>query len=85
MFADLRNAEWSYHSFDPITAEQVPWDQLVTRYREVTLPKGMENWFASDFDPAKARWKKGISPFGHFQGKIPTGIQGICRRVWQAR
>ncbi|MCH8043397.1 MAG: hypothetical protein IID44_06720 [Planctomycetes bacterium] len=70
MFADLRNAEWSYHSFDPIPAEQVPFDQLITRYREVTLPKGMENWFASDFDPSA--WKKGKSPFGHYMGKLPT-------------
>lgn len=71
MFIDLRNAEWSYHSFDPIPAEQVPFDQLITRYREVTLPKGMENWFASDFDPAKAGWKKAKSPFGNYDGKLP--------------
>ncbi|KPJ76068.1 MAG: hypothetical protein AMS14_02575 [Planctomycetes bacterium DG_20] len=71
MFADLRQAEWSYHSFDPIPAEQVPWDQLITRYRDVTLPEGMENWYALDFDPAKAGWKKGKSPFGHYMGKIP--------------
>jgi hypothetical protein len=64
MFLDLRNAEWSYHSFDPIAAEQVPWDQLITRYREVTLPKGMENWHAPNFNPAKAAWKKAKSPFG---------------------
>ena len=71
MFADLRNAEWSYHSFDPIAAEQVPWDQLITRYREVTLPEGMENWFAPDFSPAKAAWKKAKSPFGQYMGKLP--------------
>ncbi len=71
MFADLRNAEWSYHSFDPIPAEQVPFDQLVTRYREVTLPKGMERWFAADFDAAKAGWKKGKSPLGNYNGELP--------------
>jgi len=72
MFADLRNAEWSYHSFDPIPAEQVPWDQLITRYREVTLPKGMENWFTLGFDPVKAAWKTGKSPLGQYEGKLPT-------------
>jgi hypothetical protein len=72
MFADLRDAEWSYHSFDPIDSEQVPWDQLITRYREVTLPKGAENWFATDFDPVKLDWKKEKSPFGHYMGKLPT-------------
>ena len=72
MFADLRTADWSYYSFDPIPAEQVPFDQLITRYREVTPPKGMENWFTSDFDPAKSGWKKGKSPFGNHNGKLPT-------------
>jgi len=71
MFVDLRNAEWSYHSFDPIPAEQVPFDQLVSRYREVTMPKGMDNWFAIDFDPAKVGWKKGKSPFGNYNGEVP--------------
>jgi len=78
MFADLRNAEWSYHSFDPIPAEQVPWDQLITRYREVTLPKGMENWFAPDFHPTKAGWKTGKSPFGQYEGKIPQHPISKC-------
>jgi hypothetical protein len=71
MFADLRQAEWSYHSFDPTAAEQVPFDQLITRYRDVTLPGGMETWFAPAFDPASAGWKKGKSPFAHYKGKLP--------------
>ncbi len=72
MFADLRQEVWSYHSFDPIEAEQVPWDQLITRYREVTLPEGMENWFAADFDAGKAGWLKGRGAFGQYNGKIPA-------------
>lgn len=72
MFADWRNTEWSYHSFDPIESEQVPFDQIVSRYREVTDPEGMENWSAAGFDPAKAGWKRGKSPFGNYEGKIPT-------------
>jgi len=71
MFLDLRNAEWSYHSFDPIPSDQVPFDQLVTRYRKVTLPKGMENWYATAFVPAKAGWKKGKSPFANYMGELP--------------
>jgi hypothetical protein len=78
MFANLHNAEWSYHCFDPITSEQVPWDVLITRYRKVTLPKGMENWFAPDFSPAKAAWKKGKSPFGQYMGKIPHSPVSKC-------
>jgi len=78
MFADLRHAEWSYHSFDPIAAEQVEWDQLISRYRKVTMPKGMENWQSPDFDPAKAGWKRGKSPFGQYDGKIPQGAVSKC-------
>ncbi|MBM79230.1 MAG: hypothetical protein CMJ78_01395 [Planctomycetaceae bacterium] len=72
MFADLRNANWSYHSFDPISSERVPFDQLVTRYRPITLPDGMQNWFAADFKPAKLNWKNAKSPFGQYMGKLPT-------------
>ena len=71
MFLDLRNAEWSYQTFDPIPAEQVPWDLLTSRYREVTLPAGMEKWIAPAFDPAKAGWKTGKSPFGQYNGELP--------------
>lgn len=78
MFADLRHAEWSYHTFDPIATEQVPWDQLISRYRQVTLPQGMDNWNQPGFDPAKAGWKRGKSPFGQYDGKIPTGIVSKC-------
>ena len=70
MFMDLRNEKWSYHSFDPIKDEQVPFDQLITRYRNVTMPDGMENWFAADFDASN--WKQAHSPFGHYMGKMPT-------------
>ena len=76
IFMDLRNAKWSYHSFAPVPSEQVPFDQLITRYREVTPPKGLGNWFA----PANASplWKGGKSPFGHYMGKLPTGPVHKC-------
>ena len=76
MFMDLREAEWSYHSFDPIAAEQVPFDQLVTRYRKVTPPEGLENWFAPE--NTAPLWKRGRSPFGHYKGKLPTGPVHKC-------
>lgn len=72
MFMDLRNAEWNYHSFDPIHPEQVPFDQLITRYREVTLPAGLENWFGATPEVNDhPSWKIGMSPFGNYDGKIP--------------
>ena len=78
MFVDLKDAEWFYHSFDPMKSERVPWDQLISRYREVTAPKGMDNWYALDFDPARAGWKRGQSPFGQYDGRLPRGPVSKC-------
>ncbi len=64
---DLKNVEWEYFSFDP--PETMPTDKG-SRYREVTYPPGMENWFAPDFDAAKAGWKKGRPPFGQLGGEL---------------
>ncbi|MFK7909459.1 MAG: sialate O-acetylesterase [Akkermansiaceae bacterium] len=65
---DLRDQEWNYFTFDP--AEELPKDKPAPRYRDVTLPEGMENWFAPAFEPNKAGWKKGMQPFGQFDGKL---------------
>ena len=83
---DLRNSEWLYHSFDP--AEKQAYDLSPWRYRDVTYPQGMENWFAPDFDPAKAGWKKGLPPFGQYQGKLAANgdripWQEIPRTLWE--
>ena len=67
---DLKNATWDYHTFDP--AEKQKYDISPWRYRPVTFPQGMENWFEPDFNPAKAAWKKGLAPFGQYQGKLTT-------------
>jgi alpha-galactosidase len=68
---DWRDAEWDVFSFDP--PESKPQGES-NRYRKVTYPAGMENWFAADFDAAKAGWKKGLPPFGTLGGKLePLG------------
>ncbi len=77
-FVDIRKSDWHYHSFDPIAKEQVPLDQINIRYRDVTMPPGMENWFAADFDPSKAGWKIGKAPFGQYLGKLPQGPVSKC-------
>ena len=64
---DTREAEWWYYSFDP--PEKHPAEKSA-RYRKITFPKGMENWYAADFDPAAAGWKKGGAPFGQSGGKL---------------
>jgi len=68
---DLRDVEWDYFSFDPPETRD---KAKGGRYRKVTYPKGMENWFAPDFDAKKAGWKKGLPPFGQLDGKLePLG------------
>jgi hypothetical protein len=76
-FGKLSAATWHYHSFDP--AEKQAYDKSPWRYRPVTLPTGMENWFTTDFDPAKAGWKQGPMPIGQFQGKLETNHRGSTR------
>jgi hypothetical protein len=65
---DLKNAEWHLFSFDP--PETQKYDLSPWRYRPVTYPKGMENWFTKDFDPAQANWTKGKFPIGQYKGKL---------------
>ncbi len=67
-FGTLTEAQWNFYSFDP--AEKQAYDISPWRYRPVTVPAGMENWFKPDFDPAKAGWKQGQMPIGQFDGKL---------------
>jgi len=83
---DLKNAEWNLFSFDP--PETQKYDLSPWRYRPVTYPKGMENWFAKDFDPAKANWKKGQFPIGQYKGKLTDNDtrnpwNEIPRTLWE--
>jgi hypothetical protein len=68
-FGPNRNKmSWWYHSFEP-TEKWLHADDRLGRYREVTFPKGMEQWHTPAFDPAKAGWKTGLAPFGAADGK----------------
>jgi len=64
---DMQNGIWEYITFDP--AEK-PDPTRSIRYRDITYPAGMENWYAVDFDAAKAGWKTGAAPFGQNDGKL---------------
>jgi alpha-galactosidase len=72
---DLRDAEWDYFTFDPLEA---PAKEPGPRYRTVTFPDGMKNWFEPDFDAMQAGWKKGLPPFGQLDGKLEP--LGSCAR-----
>lgn len=70
---DLMNEDWDYFTFDPV--EKLGYDVTPWRYRKVTYPDGMADWFAPTFDPAKAGWKKGQAPFGQYEGKLATHLE----------
>ena len=77
---DLRKVKWDYYSFDP--KETKPKDKG-GRFRKVTCPEGMANWFALDFDAVKAGWKSGLPPFGQRAGKLEalgkcSGPASVC-------
>lgn len=87
---DLRDMKWDYFSFEP--EEAMP-KEKGNRYRKVTYPEGMANWFAPDFDAAKAGWQSGLPPFGQLGGKLeplgqcPRGGECGCgekpRTLWE--
>jgi len=68
---DLKSVKWDYYTFDP---KETLDKAKGNRFRKVNYPAGMENWFAVDFDAAKAGWKSGLPPFGQLDGKLePLG------------
>ena len=72
---DRSSIKWDYFSFDP--PEKKLWT-AGTRYRKVTLPKGMEKWYLPGFDAKAADWKTGFAPFGQLDGKLAVGNNN-CR------
>lgn len=65
--SNLDESTWNYFSFDP--KEALPKDKG-NRYRQVTLPQGMEGWMNPEFNPSKAGWSTGNQPFGQLGGKL---------------
>ncbi len=71
---EMKAADWQYLTFDPAEKKDSPDGD---RYRNVTLPAGAENWFAANFDAAKAGWKVGKAPFGQKEGKL-AALSSSC-------
>ncbi len=72
---DLADAEWEYFTFDP--PESMPVEKG-NRYRKVTLPEGMQDWFTRGFDAAEAGWRRGRAPFGQLGGELAP-LSESCR------
>ena len=66
---DLDEITWQYHTFDP--PEKKIWEPG-WRYRKVTYPAGMADWYKTGFDAKAAGWKTGKAPIGSFDGKLVT-------------
>ncbi|MBT3294962.1 MAG: PDZ domain-containing protein [Verrucomicrobia bacterium] len=64
---DRSAMKWHYYSFDP--PEKLEWVPRGNRSRKMTMPKGMDRWNSSEFDPVSAGWKKGLAPFGQVDGR----------------
>ena len=73
---DPNSMQWRYHSFDP--PEKLAWDSPKPRYREVSLPAGMEDWYQPAFDAAAKGWESGAQPFGARNGELVTASRGDC-------
>lgn len=69
--------QWHYHSFNP-PEKFLKGDDRMGRYRDVSLPAGMEKWNAMDFDPAAARWPRGRAPFAAADGELATPAATSC-------
>jgi alpha-galactosidase len=59
----IKDVSWEYFSFDLPKAQPDPKSNVIP-VAPMTLPAGMENWSAPDFDAKKAGWQSGAAPFG---------------------
>lgn len=53
---------WRYYSFNPLTEKDRLHPRVSKRFRDVTLPTGMDKWYMPEFDDSK--WKSGAAPIG---------------------
>ena len=60
---EIKKATWDCYSFDLPKTQPDPKSKFIP-VAPLTLPAGMENWFAPDFDAKKAGWQSAAAPFG---------------------
>jgi hypothetical protein len=53
---------WSFTTIDATEEKDKMQEYTPRRFRDITLPSGMENWFMPDFDDSK--WTSGKAPIG---------------------
>jgi hypothetical protein len=67
---------WHFHAFEPTAEKDVLPKREGRRYRQVTLPAGMENWYKPEFDASA--WASGKAPIG--KGGHPRAPKNIEHR-----
>jgi len=79
----IKEGAWDYLCFDlPATHDKKPGG--------LTLPAGMENWFAPEFDGKQAGWKSGEAPFGGEKNdpgaaRTPDWYEGPARKSFPVK
>ena len=53
---------WRYYPFDPLLEKEKLPPRESNRFRDIALPRGLDNWFSPEFDDSK--WKSGRTPIG---------------------
>lgn len=53
---------WRYHSIDPLTEKEKLHPRESHRFRDITLPPGMDQWYRPGFDDST--WMSGRAPIG---------------------
>jgi alpha-galactosidase len=67
---------WRYTSFDPQEEKDKMHDKRERkRFRDVTLPVGLEGWEKPEFDDSK--WKSGRAPIGKGVWRYPGGTRNV--------
>lgn len=67
---------WHYLSFEPTAEKDILPKREGRRYRHVTLPAGMENWYKPEF--AASGWQSGKAPIG--KGGHPRAPKNLEHR-----
>ena len=76
---DPEERVWRYTTFDPQHEKDVMQDKRERkRFRDVTLPPGLEGWYKPGFDDSK--WKSGRAPIGMGVWPYPGNTRDVTVR-----
>lgn len=70
---------WHYIDIDPMTEKDVQHKREKKRFRDIKLPKNLNNWYAVDFDDSK--WQSGKAPIGKGEFK-QRGVSFENKSFW---